>query len=88
MRSADSIEAVLVDYLQADHVAWEAFSVDTDLIESGWLDSLLVMDLVRFVQSRFRVTMAPGDIAPSNLRSIKCLAQYVSGKLSATADAA
>jgi acyl carrier protein len=88
MSSVDSIETALVDYLQADHVAWEAFGVETDLIESGWLDSLLVLDLVRFVQSRFAITMTPGDITPGNLRSVKCLARYITGKLTHTADAA
>ena len=88
MNYTDSIEAEVVEYLQADHVAWESFKVETDLIESGWLDSLLVMDLVRFIQSRFGVTMAPGDINPDNLRSVKCLALYVSGKLAQSSDAA
>ena len=88
MNSADSIESMLVDYLQTDHLARGPLDVDTDLIVSGWLDSLLVMDLVCFVESRFKIRMAPGDITPRNLRSVKCLARYVSENLAGLADAA
>lgn len=88
MSSTDAIEAAVVGYLQAGHVASGSFGVETDLIQSGLLDSLLVMDLVRFIQSRFGVTMSPGDITPKNLRSVHCLALYVSDRLSTLADAA
>jgi acyl carrier protein len=88
MNSTDTIEAAIVDYLQTEHIARSSFGVETDLIQAGWLDSLLVMDLVRFVQSRFGVAMAPGDINPDNLRSVRCLARCVSCKLPAMARAA
>ena len=88
MNPAVSIEFVLVEYLQADHAAWGPFGAETDLIESGWLDSLAVMDLVCFIKSRFAVGMAPNDINPHNLRNVKCMARYISERLSQSANAA
>lgn len=87
MSFADSIESVLIDYLQSNRVARGSLSATTDLIDSGWLDSLLVMDLVCFIEARYKIETAPADINPSNLRTVKCLASYVSGKLSHSADA-
>ena len=88
MGSANSIETVLADFLRAGQPTLNVFDVGTDLIESGWMESLLVMDLVCFVQSRFGIEMAPHDICPDNLRSVRCLARYISGRLSHSANAA
>jgi acyl carrier protein len=88
MIAADAIESVLVDYLQTNHVGQGPLGVHTDLIDSGWLDSLLVMDLVCFIESRFGVRMTATDISPGNLRNVKCLAECISRKQARSADAA
>ena len=73
-------ESMLLHYLQEHH--WGGGSVDceTDLIESGQLDSLVVMDLVYFVGSRFGIEMSPQEISPHNLRTVQRLAQFITEK--------
>jgi acyl carrier protein len=88
VNAANSVESVLIEYLQRSQVAGVPLDASTDLIESAWLDSLRVMDLVCFVASRFNIQMAPGDITPANLRSVECLARFVSARLSCASDAA
>ena len=82
MNNVDSVETALCDYLQTAHVAAGPFCPEDDLIESGQLDSLLVMDLVSFVDAQFAVKMDPEDINPINMRSINSLAKFVVDKCS------
>ncbi len=83
-----TIAAVLIDYLKSAPGTLGAIDEETDLLNSGSLDSLLVMDLVCFLEARFQVRMQPADINPANLRSVRRLAHYVSARLSRNADAA
>ena len=88
MSSTESIELILVEYLQADHAASGPIKAETDLIDSGWLDSLAVMDLVCFIKSRFGIGMTPDDINPHNLRTAACMTRFISESLSRSAEAA
>jgi acyl carrier protein len=88
MSEHDPIGEAFADFLSSRLGARDSIQLDTDLLESGCLDSLLVMDLVRFAEARFKVRMEPQDINPDNLRSLRCLADYVQRKLSQIADAA
>jgi acyl carrier protein len=71
------IERMLVQYLQSHHLVRGPIDRQTDLIESGQLDSMVVMDLVGFVASSFGIEMSPGEISPDNLRSVARLARFV-----------
>ena len=77
MIAKQAIAKELVDYLKAAPEADACLDIDTDLLESGRLDSLQVMDLVCFLESRFQVQMQPADINPDNLRSVSRIAKYV-----------
>jgi acyl carrier protein len=88
MMTIDSIATVLADYLHSSPAVAGSIDRETDLIESGWLDSILVMDLVCFLEARFQCRMQPTDISPRNLRSVRCLAHYVHERLSCSANAA
>ena len=77
MIAEDVIATVLTDYLQSVSHAQGSIRNETDLLESGLLDSLQVMDLVCFLEIRFQVTMQPADISPSNLRSVSRIAHFV-----------
>jgi acyl carrier protein len=82
MEETASIAADIHDYLrQSAHVNDSSFEIDTDLIETDQLDSLVVMDLVCFVESRFGVRMDPQDVNPRNLQSVGRLARYVHTQL-------
>jgi acyl carrier protein len=77
MTAKDVIATALVNFLQSSPEAQGSIDVETDLLESGQLDSLRVMDLVCFLESHFQVKMQPADINPNNLRSVSRIAHYV-----------
>lgn len=88
MNDAKTIAAVLVDYLQPNQEADDKVDVNTDLLDSGRLDSLSVVDLVCFITARFQIRMAPVDISPKNLRTVGCLAAYLEARLACRSKAA
>ena len=88
MSHVDTIAAVLIDYIQSADGSEGAPRIDTDLLASGRLDSLLVMDLVCFLEAQFQIRMRPTDITPDNLRSVKRMAEFVRAHCSPAADAA
>jgi acyl carrier protein len=75
------IQQRLTDYLNHHADVHEKFEITTDLIDSGVLDSLLVTDLVLFIQSAFGVELAARDISPVHFGSIEQMADLVQGKL-------
>jgi acyl carrier protein len=55
----------------------QALSIDDDLLSGGIVDSMGVMQLVGFVEDRFGVPLADGDIVAENFRSVRALADLV-----------
>jgi acyl carrier protein len=49
------------------------------------IDSMGVLDLVAFLQDRFKITVEDEEVVPGNLDTVKNLAAYVARKLSAKA---
>lgn len=50
------------------------------------IDSMGVLDLVMFLQDRFKITVEDEEVVPSNLDTVKNLAAYVAKKLGAGND--
>ncbi len=48
-----------------------------NLLESGVIDSLGVLDLVTFLQQEFSVTVTDDDLTPENFQNIERMAQFV-----------
>jgi acyl carrier protein len=88
MSDVRKIERMLVQYLQDHHLVGGPIDGQTDLIESGQLDSMVVMDLVGFVASSFGIEMSPGEISPDNLRSVARLARFVAATSRVSGEAA
>jgi acyl carrier protein len=88
MSTTENISAALLDYLWSTSGTSGLIDVETDLLDLGLLDSLLVMDLVCFLEVRYQIKMLPADVNPNNLRSVGHMAHFVNGKLSCDADAA
>jgi acyl carrier protein len=82
MKTTDSIAAEIHEFLRSTHVPDAQVTVDTDLIAAEHLDSLVVMDLVCFVDAHYGIRMQPEDVSPSNLQSVNRLARYVAANLS------
>lgn len=58
------------------------FTDDFDLIESGVMDSLLMMNLITYVSQQHSVEFGPNDLVPKNFNSVSALNQFLATKLS------
>jgi acyl carrier protein len=56
---------------------------DTSFLETGLIDSTGVLELVMFLEEKFRVKVADEEMLPENLDSVRAIAAYVSRKLAA-----
>jgi acyl carrier protein len=52
-----------------------------NLLESGIIDSLGVLELVTFMQQGFSVTVDDEDLTPENFQTIECMARFVARSL-------
>jgi acyl carrier protein len=57
-----------------------AIADDESLIETGFIDSTGVLELVAFLEDTFAITVADTDIVPENLDSLAAIARYVENK--------
>ena len=67
--------------LFADRLNLEIPSADTDLFETGALDSMGFVELLAQLEREFRVEVALGDIEMDNFRSIARIADFVAARL-------
>lgn len=51
-----------------------------NLLESGILDSLGILDLVAFVEQNFGIVLADEELVPENFQSIEHLTAFVQSK--------
>ena len=58
----------------------ESLARDESLIEAGLIDSIGVLELVSFIETKFAVPVADAEMVPENLDSIATIAAYVSWK--------
>jgi len=52
-----------------------------NLLESGIIDSLGVLEIVAFLQQEFSVAVADEDLTPENLQNIERMARFVERSL-------
>ena len=69
------------NYLQSEFAGEEPITPQTDLFEADLLDSLLIMDVLAFIESRYGVRIEDSEIAPRHFRTIDCLVRLVAYKL-------
>jgi len=55
----------------------EVSSVDTDLVETGLLDSLALVELLAQLEETFGVSVSTDDLELENFRSIASIAGFV-----------
>jgi acyl carrier protein len=63
--------------LFANKLSLEAPSVDTDLVETGLLDSLALVELLAQLEETFGVSISTDDLELENFRSIASIAGFV-----------
>ena len=80
MPLADEIRKHIVStYLPGESP--EALGPDDDLIDSGILDSLAMMQLVSHLEREYGITIPTGDIDPDHFASTRTLAAFVERQL-------
>ena len=55
-------------------------SDDTNLLESGILDSLSLLKLVSFLEEQFKITVKPEELIPQNFQSIGSICVFTDSK--------
>jgi acyl carrier protein len=60
---------------------YEGFADDNSFIERGIIDSTAVLELVAFLEERYRIKLLDRDLIPDNLDSINGLTRFVEGRL-------
>jgi acyl carrier protein len=55
-------------------------SADTNLLDEGYLDSLLVMAMVVYIEEQFGVAIDSTQISPRTFRSVRSLAAFVASR--------
>jgi acyl carrier protein len=76
------IRSFVVEHFLSGHA--EKLRDDGSLL-GDVIDSMGVLDLVAFLQDRFKITVEDEEVVPGNLDTIKNLAAYVARKLGANA---
>ncbi len=71
----------LTDYLNEVLCPVEPLDRDTDLLAAGIVDSLMIIELVEYMQDTYSITIEPHEITPQNFRSGQTLGDLVMSKL-------
>jgi len=67
--------------LFAKKLSLEVSSVDTDLVETGLLDSLALVELLAQLDETFGVSISTDDLELENFRSIASIAGFVDQRM-------
>ena len=59
----------------------DKLSNETSFLESGLIDSTGVLELVMFLEEKFRVKVSDDEMLPENLDSVKAISAFVARKL-------
>jgi acyl carrier protein len=74
------VETIINDYISREFVQDPALlplADETQLVESGILDSLKLLRLMVFVEQRFGITMSDTDMLPENFASVNTICAYL-----------
>lgn len=83
-----NIESVVKDFIRNELMFGNdgaKLDSNTDLIGSGMLDSVAVLRLILFIEERFGVHVADGEVLPDNFRTVDMIRSFVENKQAATA---
>ena len=60
-------------------------AVEDDLLESGIIDSLGILDLVSFLEQEFGIAVADDELVPDHFQSVIHLTRFVEHKVNGAA---
>jgi acyl carrier protein len=84
LNSDTAIEGQIRTFLNESFPLYRGGALDREesFVESGVLDSLGILELVEFVESRFALRIPEEELLPENLDSLANITRYISNKLS------
>jgi D-alanine--poly(phosphoribitol) ligase subunit 2 len=56
-------------------------SAEIDLIETGIMDSMMLVDLLFQIEARFNISIPLEELDMDNLRSVQSIAAYIDGRV-------
>ncbi len=77
MTTIRNIEDDLTTFIQYQALGGRPVAADTDLLDEDILDSLLLMDLLLYVESTYEIRLDDTDISPQHFRTIEAIARLV-----------
>src|SRR6478609_143489 len=81
-----SVSAEIRSYL-CSAIAERRLDDDEDFFELGYVNSLMALELVTFVENRFDIVIEVDDLDLDNFRTISRIAEFVRNKWTANAEA-
>ncbi len=66
---SDDIEQQVVEFIRGLNPANASVDAATELIASGLLDSLAILEVIAFASKRFSATIPTRELTPANLRT-------------------
>ena len=79
---SDEPQTKILTFVRGLKKAPNDVDVDSDLISTGILDSLSVMELIAFLSKTFDVSISAADITPVNLKSVSSISALVEARKS------
>ena len=79
-----NIQETLHNYIITERFAGKTpqnFDDGYDLIDSGTIDSLFVMNLITYVEQHYQVEFGMNDMVPRHFKSVNALAEFVKNKM-------
>lgn len=76
MANSTALHNQIVQIL-SDKIHVEVPSVETDLMETGLLDSLTLVELMASLEEKFGISISFDDIELDNFRSVERIADFV-----------
>ena len=80
MAGSANIEQDLLHFIGAYVARGEPVSPQTDLVTSGILDSMLIVDLISHVEKRYGIAFDSSDITPAVFQNVASLAAVIASR--------
>jgi acyl carrier protein len=81
MSTRNTIERFIVDDIMIGERGTKLES-EQSLIQSGILDSLSLLRLIRFLEEEFQIVVEDGELIPDNFETIERVAEFVEARRS------
>lgn len=80
--SQENIKDEIRDYIKTSIVKSEKINIgnDTRLISGGIIDSISTLQMVDYLEKKYKIEFSPHEVDRENLDSIDLIAQFVSSK--------